>query len=84
MKTLFGFTSALSLLLALGATPALANSCQTEHMMCPTSMPIDGYCECTAHGNTEGGTVIPARVPRQHTNAAPAGCGAHPNDAGCR
>ena len=50
--------------------------------MCSTTMPIGGYCECTAHGATHGGTVVntPAKRP---INSTAGGCGAHPEAPGC-
>ena len=64
--------------------PAFANTCQTDHMTCPTTMPIDGYCECTGHGTTEGGTVVSKATSRRPASAKPGGCGAHPEAPGCR
>lgn len=62
--------------------PAFANMCRTDHFTCVTTMPLGGYCECTSHGATEGGdSVANARAP---ANASTGGCGAHPNDPGCR
>ena len=69
---------------ALPAGPALANVCQTDRLMCATTMPAGGFCECTAHGQTEGGTAF-VKAPRgQKMNATAGGCGAHPNNPGCR
>jgi hypothetical protein len=53
-------------------------------LRCATTMPVDGYCECTAHGATEGGTVVGRREARQPPNSTAAGCGAQPNAPGCR
>ena len=66
----------------LAGPPALANTCQTGKMTCPTTMPVDGYCECTAQGATESGKVVsqPASTPGKATAA---GCGAHPDAPGC-
>ena len=47
-------------------------------------MPIGGYCECTAHGNTQSGTVVSHPAPGRRDNATAGGCGAHPNAPGCR
>jgi hypothetical protein len=69
---------------AIPGAPASANTCQAGRMTCPTSMPIDGYCECTAHGTTEGGTVVARPVSRRPANATSGGCGVHPDAAGCR
>ena len=66
-----------------GGGSAFANSCQTPHLQCPTAMPVNGYCECTAHGASESGSVAPPQ-PGQHTNASTGGCGTAPNSPGCR
>ena len=66
------------------SAPAFAATCQTDHYTCATGMPIDGYCECTQHGNTEGGTVVARPTSHRRDNSTAAGCGAHPNDPGCR
>jgi hypothetical protein len=68
----------------LAGGAALANTCQTEHLLCPTTMPIDGYCECKAHGITEDGTVVAKPPPHRPTNATAGGCGAQPGSPGCR
>ena len=78
---------AAALLLALGmagGAPARANTCQTEHVTCPTTMPVDGYCECHVRGATEGGTVVAKAQPRQAMKAQSGGCGAEPDAPGCR
>lgn len=79
------FALALLAAAAIGGGPAFAATCKTDAMTCATGMPIDGYCECTAHGTTESGTVV-ANAPPRHMmkGAKAAGCGAHPNDPGCR
>jgi hypothetical protein len=64
--------------------PAFANTCQAGRMTCPTTMPVGGYCECTAHGTTEGGTVVSKPESPRPANARPGGCGAHPDAPGCR
>jgi hypothetical protein len=69
---------------AIAGGPARAASCQAEHMMCATAMPVGGYCECTARGATESGTVVDKPMSRRVTNATAGGCGAHPNAPGCR
>ncbi|HUN42672.1 MAG TPA: hypothetical protein VMU81_20445 [Acetobacteraceae bacterium] len=68
----------------LSGGAALANVCQTDHMMCGTTMPIDGYCECHTHGNSEGGTVVSKLPPHSRMNATAGGCGTNPNSPGCR
>jgi hypothetical protein len=81
----------LSLVLLAGAAPtggaAAANVCHAETLFCATTMPIDGYCECTAHGRTKDGTVITsaqARALRRSVNSTAGGCGAEPSAPGCR
>lgn len=77
-------------LLAAGtlAGPAsAANMCRAGQLTCATTMPVGGYCECTAHGATEGGTVVSnseAHQSRQKANATAGGCGANPSAPGCR
>ncbi len=63
---------------------AAANMCKTETLSCATTMPIGGYCECTARGKTEDGTVADRPTQGRRTNATAGGCGAHPNAPGCR
>jgi hypothetical protein len=67
-----------------GGSASAANMCRTEHMQCATNMPVDGYCECRGHGRTEDGTVFARAERGSRTNSTSAGCGAHPNDPGCR
>ena len=62
---------------------ALANTCRTEKLTCPTTMPPDGYCECTTQGATEPGTVTQSD-PHQRQSATPGGCGTDPHAPGCR
>jgi hypothetical protein len=81
----FGYLmAALTVAMALGGGQALANVCQAENLICPTTMPVDGYCECSAHGVTKDGTVVPKAPPQGHVNARSGGCGAQPNQPGCR
>lgn len=81
----FGYiSSALFATAILAAGPAFANSCQAGNLTCPTTMPVGGYCECTAHGKTEPGTVTSKPAPGQHYNSTAGGCGANPKSAGCR
>jgi len=70
--------------LMLSGGHALANFCQTDHMTCGTTMPVEGYCECRSHGSTEGGSVVAERPPHSKVNATAAGCGSAPNSPGCR
>ncbi len=62
--------------------PAFANTCQADKLMCATTMPVGGYCECTAHGSAQGGTVI-SKPARGKINSTAGGCGAHPDAPGC-
>ncbi len=67
----------------LSAGPALANMCVAENLSCPTKMPVGGFCECTAHGQTKDGTVV-QKSPVRKANATAGGCGAQPNSPGCK
>ncbi len=78
------YVAALTVAVALSGGKVLANTCETDHMMCPTTMPVDGYCECRAHGNTEGGTVAARPQSHRQVNATSGGCGAEPGSPGCR
>lgn len=69
---------------AIPAAPAFANTCVAGKLSCATTMPVDGYCECTAHGQTEGGTVVSRVTGHRGANSAAGGCGDHPNAPGCR
>ena len=69
---------------ALVGSNALANTCRTEKLMCPTSMPVDGFCECTSHGMTQDGTVTASAPRQEHHNATTGGCGSNPHSPGCR
>jgi len=86
MRCIGYLTLALLAAAALPGGPAFANVCQAGKLTCATTMPVDGYCECTAHGTTEGGTVISKPEPHQShqpVNSTAGGCGAHPKDSGC-
>jgi hypothetical protein len=78
------YIAALTVAAALSGGNVLANTCVTDHMMCPTTMPVDGYCECHARGNTEGGTVGTRPQSHRQVNAASGGCGEEPGSPGCR
>ena len=85
MRCIGYLTFALLAAAALPGDPAFAaNICQAENLTCVTTMPIDGYCECSAHGTTEGGTVVAKPGPHQRVNSTAGGCGDHPNAPGCR
>jgi hypothetical protein len=83
MRSLY-LAAALTIAAVVPGGKVLANTCQTNHLLCPTTMPVEGYCECHAHGTTEDGTVV-ARAPthRQMSGTA-GGCGANPASPGCR
>jgi len=67
-----------------GGTASAVNICRAGRMTCATTMPIDGYCECTSHGATISGTVVPTTASHQPVNATAGGCGAHPAGPGCK
>ncbi len=69
---------------AAAAHPADAAMCRAGKLSCATSMPVGGYCECTARGVTEDGTVVEAARSKRPVNSTAAGCGARPNAPGCR
>jgi hypothetical protein len=67
-----------------GGAASAANICRAGNMTCATTMPVDGYCECKAHGTTEEGTVVAQSAAARHkVNATGAGCGANPSAPGC-
>ncbi len=69
----------------LVATPALAiNICQAGKLTCATHMPVGGFCECTSHGTTQDGTVVPKPAPNQKVNSTAGGCGINPGAPGCK
>ena len=84
MRSLAYLVAALTVMAPLGAGKVLANTCRTDHLMCATTMPVDGYCECRAHGNVEDGTVVARPPSHQEINATSGGCGARPGSPGCR
>lgn len=80
-----GFAAfALIIALSAGGPAYAANMCRAENLTCATTMPVGGYCECTAHGATKSGTVASSAAPGGHDNSTAGGCGAHPNAPGCR
>jgi len=84
MKKSLGYlAAALIAAMALAGGQARANTCQADKLTCPTTMPVGGYCECTSHGTTQGGTVT-APAPHEHYNSTAGGCGANPGAPGCR
>lgn len=84
MKHLGYLAAALLLTSTIDPDAARANVCRADNMSCPTTMPVGGYCECTAHGVTKDGTVAASTDHHGHINAMAGGCGAHPNAPGCR
>lgn len=84
MRTVASITATLGFVAALTGGQALANVCQTDHMSCATTMPVDGYCQCTARGGTEDGTVLARPVSHQPINSRAGGCGAQPGAPGCK
>ncbi len=73
MRCIGYVTFALLAAAALPGGPAFGNVCQTGRLTCATTMPVEGYCECTAHGTTERGTVVSkpqSRRPRTRPQAA--------------
>jgi hypothetical protein len=84
MRCIRHLTFAVVAAAALIGGAASANVCQTDRLMCATTMPVDGYCQCTAHGVTEDGTVVAKPAPRQRLNSTAGGCGSEPNAPGCK
>ncbi len=77
-------TAALLAAAALAAGPAYANFCQAETLTCVTTMPVDGYCQCSSRGTTEDGTVVSKPPPGRRVNSTAGGCGVNPRAPGCR
>lgn len=85
MRPFTYLSAAFAIALTLGAAPAVAkNICQAENLTCATTMPVDGYCECTSHGQTQSGTVVASPAPQSRVNSTAGGCGSQPNSSGCR
>jgi hypothetical protein len=84
MRCIGYLTFALLAAASFAGGSAFANVCETGKLTCATTMPIDGYCECTAHGVTEDGTVVARPSSSQRVNATAGGCGAHPTAPGCK
>jgi hypothetical protein len=87
MRRLSYLTFALVTAAGFAGGASAANICQAENLTCATTMPIGGYCECTARGQTQGGTVVTRaelRQSRTAVNSTAGGCGAQPNAPGCR
>ncbi len=71
-------------LLVQGGTAFATNICQADTLSCPTTMPVGGYCECHAKGDTQSGTVVSKASKHTKTNATAGGCGVHPGAPGCQ
>ncbi len=84
MRSLHYLTAALAVFAMLSGGEALANMCQTDHLLCATTMPVDGYCVCRGHGTSEDGTVVSRGPSHQGINSTAGGCGANPGSPGCR
>jgi hypothetical protein len=74
---------AVFLVMLGGGGAVAANICQTQQLTCATTMPVGGFCECTANGVTQDGSVGPVPPPGEHVNATAGGCGANPTAPGC-
>jgi hypothetical protein len=84
MKAAFYLATALLGATALhGGHAVAANVCRADPLVCPTTMPVDGFCQCKASGMTANGTVTDASAPSGHYNSSAGGCGSDPNDPGC-
>jgi hypothetical protein len=84
MKAVVYLATALIGAMAIpGGHATAANVCRADPLVCPTTMPIDGFCQCKANGMTANGTVTDASAPARHYNSSAGGCGADPNDPGC-
>ena len=84
MRSVSYLSFALIVGLALASPAFAANTCQADNLTCATTMPVGGYCECTARGATHSGTVMSRPARGRTDNATAGGCGAHPNAPGCR
>jgi hypothetical protein len=79
-----GYTGFVLAAFAGGPAYAEKNMCQAATLTCPTTMPVGGFCECTAHGTTQDGTVVKKPAPNRHVNSSAGGCGAQPGSPGCK
>ena len=84
MRSLGYLAFALVVAMGAGAPAYAANTCQADNLTCATTMPVGGYCECTARGATHSGTVVSQPNRGRTDNSTAGGCGAHPNAPGCR
>jgi hypothetical protein len=69
---------------AFASGAAHANVCQAGKLTCATTMPVGGFCECTAGGTTQDGTVVSKPAPKRKLNSTAGGCGSQPGAPGCR
>ena len=84
MRLTAALTALLVVAAPLGASQAApANICQAKTLSCPTKMPVGGFCECTAKGQSEDGTVIAKPAPGKKVNSTAGGCGSNPGAPGC-
>jgi hypothetical protein len=83
MKALSYLAAALMTATTIAGGHALANTCLAGPLICSTTMAVDGFCECRAHGTTLAGTVATTPAPHVPYNATAGGCGAYPDDPGC-
>jgi len=67
-----------------GGAASAANICRADKLTCSTNMAVGGFCQCTANGSTQDGTVVSESAPDQRVNSTAGGCGAQPADPGCR
>ncbi|MDT7952604.1 MAG: hypothetical protein RQ966_13970 [Acetobacteraceae bacterium] len=70
--------------LSFAVSASAANICNAPPLSCATTMPVGGYCECTAKGATHDGTVEARPAKGGRINSTAAGCGSNPNAPGCR
>ena len=83
---MIGFIGGAFLLAATFAPgpAAAANICRADNgVTCATGMPIDGYCECHARGEVQGGTVVGSVGSARSQQASRADCSANPQAPGC-
>jgi hypothetical protein len=60
------------------------NICQAPPLTCATTMPVGGFCECSSHGQSHDGTVVPKGTPHGKVDSTAGGCGDHPGAPGCK
>jgi hypothetical protein len=83
MRSLACYAAAMAFFIAFSGGIALASVCQTDHLLCATTMPVDGYCQCTARGGAEDGTVVAKAPHGMKINSTAGGCGTNPKALGC-